>query len=104
MKNVSAAHIIGGAVLLYLLNPNVYSQPFVEQWWWAFIVLGLSIGAYHASKYMENTNRWIYLFHAAFVAPVVIAMGVYPKVARQLLQLVASAMIAYHAAILADIL
>jgi hypothetical protein len=104
MKVVSIAHIVGGAVLLAALHPTFFSQPFVEEKWWVFVVLGLAIGAYHASTFLKNTKRWIYLFHAAFVAPVILVLGIYPNVARQLLQLVASAMIAYHAAILADIL
>ncbi len=104
MGAVSIAHIAGGAVLLAALHPKIYSQTFVEAWWWVFVVLGLVIGAYHASKFLKNTKRWIYLFHAALVAPVILVLGIYPQIARQLLQLVASAMIAYHAAILADIL
>ena len=104
MRAVSVAHIVGGAVLLTALHPKFYSEVFVEEKWWVFVLLGLIICGYHVSKYLKNTTRWIYLFHAAFVAPVILVLGIYPKVARQVLQLIASAMIAYHAAILADIL
>jgi hypothetical protein len=104
MKAVNVAHIIGGIVLLVLLSRTYFSNEFVQKYWWVFVLLGLGIGAYHASKFMENTKRWIYLFHAAFVAPVILVLGLYPNIARQVLQLVACAMISYHAAILADIL
>lgn len=104
MKTVSIAHIVGGVVLLVALHPSVFSQPIVKEWWWVFVLLGLIIGAYHASKFLKNTKQWIYLFHAVGVAPVILILGLYPKLARQLLQLIACAMIAYHGAILADIL
>lgn len=104
MKAVSIAHIIGGIVLLVLLSRSYFSKEVVQTYWWVFVLLGLGIAMHHASKFMENTKRWIYLFHAAFVAPVILVLGIYPNVARQLLQLIACAMIAYHAAILADIL
>lgn len=104
MKAVNVAHIIGGIVLLVLLSRTYFSNEFVQNYWWVFVLLGLGIGAYHASKFMKNTKRWIYLFHAAFVAPVILVLGLYPNIARQVLQLIACAMISYHAAILADIL
>jgi hypothetical protein len=104
MKAVSVAHIIGGIVLLVLLSRSYFSNEFVQTYWWVFVLIGLGIAAYHASKFMKNTKRWIYLFHAAFVAPVILVLGIYPNIARQVLQLVACAMISYHAAILADIL
>ncbi len=103
-KMVSVAHIVAGVVILFLLNPKTFSEDFVKTYSWAFVVLGLGIAAYHASKFMKNTKRWIYLFHALFVAPTIGLLGLYPNVAHQILQLVACAMISYHAAILADIL
>ncbi len=102
MKSVSVAHIIGGVVLLVVLK-KFYSETFVQSKWWLFALIGLMIGGYHMSKYLKNTKRWIYLFHALTVAPAIFLLGIYPQVSREVLQLIACAMIAYHAAILADV-
>jgi TRAP-type uncharacterized transport system fused permease subunit len=104
MAFVNVVHILGGLGLLVLLNPKYFSEEFVRRFKWVFAITGLAIAAYHVSKYNTNPARWIYLFHALFVAPVVIALGVYPKVARSMLQLIACAMIAFHTAIIAKIL
>jgi uncharacterized membrane protein AbrB (regulator of aidB expression) len=102
MKSVNVAHILGGIVLLVVLK-KFFSNEFVQSKWWLFVVLGLMIGAYHVSKYLKNTKRWIYLFHVLFVAPTIFSLGIYPVQAREILQLIACAMIAYHAAILAGV-
>ena len=102
MKTVNVAHIVGGFLLLVVLK-KFYSEAFVQSKWWIFALIGLMIGGYHLSKYLKNTKRWIYLFHVLTVAPTIFMLGMYPQVARQVLQLIACAMIAYHAAILADI-
>jgi hypothetical protein len=104
MKTVSVAHMVGGGILLFLLSSRVYSKEFAAKHAGVFVALGVLVGAFHAYTFSKNTRRWIYLFHALFVAPSIILFGLYPGVGRQLMQLVACAMIGYHAAILAQIL
>lgn len=102
MKIVSIAHIIGGIALLVILK-KFYSEAFVQSKWWLFALIGLSIGLYHGMKFYEKPKRWIYLLHVLLVAPSIFFLGIYPRVSKEVLQLVAVSMIAYHAAILADV-
>ncbi len=101
MKTVSAVHIIGGVVLLFALK-KFYSETFVQSKWWLFALIGLAIGLYHGSKFLKNPKRWIYLLHVLLVAPSIFFLGLYPRLAKEVLQLVACSMIAYHLAILSD--
>ena len=101
MKSVSVAHIIGGIVLLVVLK-TFFSEAFVQSKWWLFALIGLTVGLYHGMKFYEKPKRWIYLLHVLLVAPSIFFLGIYPRLAKEVLQLVACAMIAYHAAILAD--
>ncbi len=104
MKVVNIIHILGGIGLLVLLNPKFFSEEIVRKWGLLFFFMGLMIGAYHVVKYTRNPQRWIYLFHALVVAPTVLMLGFYPQTVRQMLQLIACAMIAYHTAIIAKVL
>ncbi len=103
MKVVNIVHILGGIGLLVLLHPKIFSEEIVQKWGFLFFVMGLMIAAYHVVKFQRN-KRWIYLFHALIVAPTVAMIGFYPQTVRRMLQLVACAMIGYHAAIIAQVL
>jgi hypothetical protein len=114
---VSVAHIIAGIVLLVALHKKNWKtsvEPKIEPYHrWAF-ALAIGIAAYHISKFIKTLHHgakgapapswaWIYLFHAVIVAGTFGVIGWNLKIGRQVLQLLATAMIAYHAAILADV-
>jgi hypothetical protein len=101
---VSVIHIIAGLLILVALYKKNWEsvrariEPYHQ---WAFAI-AVGVAAYHISKFLK-TKRWIYLFHAIFVAGTFGVIGWNLKIGRQVLQLLATAMIAYHAAILADV-
>lgn len=99
---VSIGHILGGIVLLVVLK-KYFSQDFVRDKWWLFALVGISIGLYHGMKYYEKPKRWIYLMHVLIVAPIIVLLGIYPGMAKEMLQLIACAMIAYHLAIVSNV-
>lgn len=102
---VQIAHIVAGILLLVVLHKKYWKssvEPKVEPYHRLAFVVALGVAAYHISKFMR-TKRWIYLFHALFVAGAFAVVGWNLKIGRQVLQLLATAMIAYHAAILSDI-
>jgi hypothetical protein len=114
---VNVIHIVAGIVLLVALHKKFWMssvEPKIEPYHrWAYVI-ALAIAAYHISKFMKTLHHgakgapapswaWIYLFHAIFVAGAFGVIGWNLKIGRQVLQLLATAMIAYHAAILADI-
>jgi hypothetical protein len=102
---VNVIHIIAGIVLLAALHKKFWKtsvEPKIDPYHrWAF-ALAIGIAAYHISKFVK-TKSWIYLFHAVFVAGTFGVIGWNLKIGRQVLQLLAIAMIAYHAAILVDV-
>ena len=102
---VNVVHIVVGILLLVALHKKYWKSSVeskVEPYHRLAFVVALGIAAYHISKYME-TKSWIYLFHAVVVAGAFAVVGWNLKIGRQVLQLLATAMIAYHAAILANI-
>lgn len=102
---VNVIHIVAGIVLLVALHKKFWKssvEPKIEKYHrWAFAI-ALAIAAYHISKFVK-TKSWIYVFHAIVVAVAFGVLGWNLKIGRQVLQLLAVSMIAYHAAILADI-
>lgn len=100
---ISIAHIVVGLALLMWLQSTRF-QPFQSNVHKGLIVaVGVGILLYHLNKY-HSTQRWIYLFHVLVVAPTVIYFGLYPQDGRGKLQLIAVSMIAYHLAILLNVL
>lgn len=104
IRAISVIHVLVGIALLVYLNSSRF-RPFestaVKL---AVALLGFAVMGYHIYKYRQTGGKWIYLFHALIVAPVIIYFGVCPVDARAKLQLVAVAMMAYHLAIMTRVL
>jgi len=103
MKLINLFHIVSGVILLIFLNSNYFTPMTSLLSKSIVILLGIGVMYHHFSKY-HSTGAWIYLLHAMIVAPVIIYFGFYPTEGRSMLQLIAVTMVAYHLAIVTNVL
>ncbi len=99
-KPINFFHIVLGTIILALFK--IYkesSETFVVKNKYVFLFTGLLIAMYHTSRYLA-TKHWIYSWHVLVVAPTIALLGLYPSVAIGVIKLLATAMIAYHTAII----